>query len=147
MNAPGADILGGLFTSRWHFALNTMRPLLFTLGCLLFCLGFVGAFVPVLPTTPFMLLALWCFSRSSDRFHDWLYNHKVFGPPMQQWHQHRVIPAGAKAVAILFMSLSMVYLFAFSSAPAWVKALMTATVAIGFWFILSRPSTPPDEHE
>lgn len=124
-----------------------MRPLLFILGCLLFCLGFVGAFVPVLPTTPFMLLALWCFSRSSERFHDWLYHHRVFGPPMQQWHQHRVIPTGAKAVAILFMSLSMVYLFTYSSAPAWVKALMTATVAVGFWFILSQPSTPPDEKE
>jgi len=117
------------------------------MGCLLFCLGFIGVFVPVLPTTPFMLLALWCFSRSSDRFHDWLYHHRVFGPPMQQWHQHRVIPVGAKAIAILFMSLSVVYLFTFSSAPTWVKALMTATVAVGFWFILSQRSTPPDEKE
>lgn len=119
-----------------------MRPLYFTFGCLLFCLGFVGAFVPVLPTTPFMLLALWCFSRSSDRFHDWLYHHKVFGPPMQQWHEHRVIPASAKVIALLFMSASMVYLFAFSSAPMWVKLLMTATVAVGAWFILTRPSVP-----
>lgn len=117
-----------------------MRPLFFTLGCLLFCLGFVGVFVPVLPTTPFMLLALWCFSRSSDRFHDWLYHHKVFGPPMQQWHEHRVIPLGAKVIALLFMGASMVYLFAFSSAPLWVKLLMTATVTIGAWFILTRPS-------
>ena len=119
-----------------------MRPLFFTLGCLFFCLGFVGAFVPVLPTTPFMLLALWCFSRSSDRFHDWLYHHRVFGPPMQQWHEHRVIPAGAKIFALVFMSASMVYLFVFSSAPLWVKLLMTATVAIGAWFILTRPSVP-----
>jgi uncharacterized membrane protein YbaN (DUF454 family) len=117
-----------------------MRPLFFTLGCLLFCLGFVGAFVPVLPTTPFMLLALWCFSRSSDRFHDWLYHHRVFGPPMQQWHEHRVIPLGAKVIALLFMGGSMVYLFAFSSAPLWVKLLMTATVTIGAVFILTRPS-------
>ena len=119
-----------------------MRPLFFTLGCLLFCLGFVGAFVPVLPTTPFMLLALWCFSRSSERFHDWLYHHKVFGPPMQQWHEHRVIPMGAKVIALLFMGASMVYLFALSSAPLWVKLVMTVTVAIGALFILTRPSVP-----
>lgn len=143
----GADILSGHFHDRLLFALTTMRPLLFTLGCLLFALGFVGAFVPVLPTTPFMLLALWCFSRSSQRFHDWLYHHRVFGPPMQQWHEHRVIPAPAKAIAIVFMSLSMVYLFAFSAAPTWVKIVMTTTVAIGFWFILSRPSTPPEQNE
>ena len=79
-----------------------MRPLLFILGWLLFGLGFVGAFVPVLPTTPLMLLALWCFARSSNRFHDWLYAHQVFGPPLQQYREHRVIPLVAKCVAVLF---------------------------------------------
>ena len=69
-----------------------MRPLLFVLGCLFFVTGFVGVFVPVLPTTPLMLLALWCFARSSNRFHDWLYTHRVFGPPLQQYRRHRVIP-------------------------------------------------------
>jgi uncharacterized membrane protein YbaN (DUF454 family) len=121
-----------------------MRPLYFTLGWLLFCLGFIGAFVPVLPTTPLMLLALWCFSRSSDRFHDWLYTHKIFGPPLQQWHHHRVIPLGAKIIAVLFMTGSLVYLFLFSTTPAWVKVLMTLTMAIGFWFILTKPSVPPE---
>ena len=91
-----------------------MRPLFFILGWLLFGLGFVGAFVPVLPTTPLMLLALWCFSRSSDRFHDWLYTHKIFGPPLQQWQEHRVIPLAAKLIAVFFMAASLVYLFVFS---------------------------------
>ena len=122
-----------------------MRPFLFILGWLLFGLGFVGAFVPVLPTTPLMLLALWCFSRSSDRFHDWLYNHRVFGPPLQQWNDHRVIPLPAKITSVVFMSASLVYVFGFSDTAAWVKVTMSATMAIGFWFILTKPSVPPEK--
>ena len=122
-----------------------MRPLLFALGWIWFVLGFIGVFVPVLPTTPFMLLALWCFSQSSRRFHDWLYGHRVFGPPLQQWHQHGVIPWPAKAVAAAFMLASLVYLYGYATTPAWAKALMTAVIAVGLWFILTRPSAPPRE--
>lgn len=122
-----------------------VRPMLFVLGCLFFLLGFVGAFVPVLPTTPLMLLALWCFSRSSQRFHDWLYGHRIFGPPLQQWHQHRVIPRPAKVVAAVVMLLSLGYLHGFSTTPVWVRILVTAVIAIGLWFILTRPAAPPRE--
>ena len=122
-----------------------MRPFLFILGWLLFGLGFVGVFVPVLPTTPLMLLALWCFARSSERFHDWLYTHPVFGPPLQQYSKHRVIPVVAKSVALIFMTASLVYLFVFLQIAVWVKVLITASMALGAWFILSKPSVPPEE--
>jgi len=122
-----------------------MRPLLFILGWLFFGLGFIGVFVPVLPTTPFMLLALWCFSRSSNRFHKWLYTHKYFGPPLQLWEEHRVIPLKAKYIAISFMIGSLVYVFVFSSAPVWAQALMLASMAFGAWFILTKPSFPPEK--
>ena len=122
-----------------------MRPFLFILGWLLFALGFVGAFLPVLPTTPFMLLALWCFARSSDRFHDWLYTHRLFGPPLQQWHEYRVIPLAAKLTALFFMSASLVYLFVFLSTEVWVKVLMSSSMALGAWFILTKPSLPPEQ--
>ena len=124
---------------------NTMRPFFFILGWILFAIGFVGAFVPVLPTTPLMLLGLWCCSRSSDRFHDWLFNHRVFGPPLQQWHDHRVIPLSAKIISALFMSGSLVYVFLYSESPVWVKVIMSATMAVGFWFILTKPSVPPEK--
>ena len=121
-----------------------MRPLYFSLGWLFFCVGFVGVFVPVLPTTPLMLVALWCFSRSSIRFHNWLFTHPLFGPPLQQWERHGVIPPVAKVFAVLFMLGSLIYLYGFLATPAWVKVLMSATMAIGFWFILSKPSFPPN---
>lgn len=121
-----------------------MRPLLFVLGCMFFATGFVGVFVPVLPTTPLMLLALWCFARSSDRFHDWLYTHRVFGPPLQQYREHRVIPLVAKSAALFFISASLVYLLVFSNLAVWVKVLITCGMAMGAWFILSKPSLPPE---
>jgi uncharacterized membrane protein YbaN (DUF454 family) len=122
-----------------------MRPLLFVLGWLLFGVGFIGVFVPVLPTTPLMLLALWCFSRSSDRFHDWLYTHKHFGPPLQLWHKHRVIPLAAKLVALVFMGGSLVYVFVFLTIPTWAKILMSVSMAFGLLFILTKPSSPPEK--
>jgi len=122
-----------------------MRLLYFSLGWLLFAVGFVGVFVPVLPTTPLMLLSLWCFSRSSDRFHDWLYNHKIFGPPLQQWHKHRVIPLVAKLVALFFMAGSLVYLFVFLTTPVWAEVLMSGSMIFGCWYILTKPSSAPEK--
>jgi uncharacterized membrane protein YbaN (DUF454 family) len=122
-----------------------MRPLLFTLGWLFFAVGFVGVFVPVLPTTVFMLLALWCFSRSSDRFHNWLYTHRHFGPSLQLWQEHRVIPLKAKYIAILFMAGSLIYVFIFSTTPNWARVLMLSSMAFGAWYILTKPSFPPEK--
>ncbi len=122
-----------------------MRAVFFGLGWLFFSLGFIGAFVPVLPTTPLMLLALWCFARSSQRFHDWLYSHALFGPPLQQWREHRVIPMAAKVVALVFMAGSLVYLFVFLDSPAWARTAMSVGMAAGCLFILTKPSLPPHE--
>lgn len=122
-----------------------MRPLFFILGWFFFVLGVVGAFLPVLPTTPIMLLALWCFARSSDRFHDWLYTHRFFGPPLQQWQEYRVIPLAAKCTALLCMAASLIYLFVFLDAAIWAKVLMCTSMALGAGYILTKPSLPPEE--
>lgn len=117
-----------------------MRPLYFLLGSCCFGLGAVGAVLPGLPTTPFMLLALWAFSKSSQRFHDWLYNNALFGPPLQQWHAHRVIPGRAKLLAVATMAASFIYLVFFTGVSIWLKASVALVMLYGAGFILTRPS-------
>lgn len=120
------------------------RTLYFILGWCFFGIGGIGVFLPVLPTTPFMLLSLWAFSRSSQRFHDWLYHHRFFGPPLQQWKQYRVIPRAAKIMAITMMLLSCGYLLFFSSIHDGIKAAAILPMLYGMYFILSKPSTKRD---
>jgi uncharacterized membrane protein YbaN (DUF454 family) len=121
-----------------------MKAIFFLLGWLFFSLGLIGAFLPVLPTTPFMILALCMFAKSSDRFHHWLYHHRIFGPPLQKWHEHRVIPLKAKIFSVSMMSMSLAYVSIFSPIPVWM-ILVTATLMVyGAWFILTKPSYIPD---
>ncbi len=119
-----------------------MRHAYFLIAWLFFALGAIGMVVPGLPTVPFMLLALWAFSKSSKRFHDWLYAHRIFGPPLQQWHMHRVIPLKAKIVSLLSMALSLTYLILRGNTPGWLLGITAVLMAYGAWFILSHPSRP-----
>lgn len=87
------------------------RVLLILLGFSFVALAAIGAFLPVLPTTPFLLLAAACFAKSSVRCHQWLLSNKLFGPIIANWQSHRCIPAKAKIIAItsivLFGSFSV----------------------------------------
>jgi uncharacterized membrane protein YbaN (DUF454 family) len=121
-----------------------MRPLYFLLGWCFFGLGAVGTVVPGLPTTPFMLLALWAFAKSSQRLHDWLYTHRVFGPPLQQWHRHRVIPGKAKLLSVATMAASLVYLVFFTGIHVWIKVAIGLLMLYGAAFILTKPSRVPE---
>ncbi len=113
------------------------------IGWTAFSMGIVGAFLPVLPTTLFMIVALWAFSKSSVRFQRWLYHHRVFGPPLQRWHEYRVIPLSAKIAALGMMTASMAYLVIFAAA-SWPILLATgALMAAGAGYILSKPSQVP----
>lgn len=116
------------------------RTALLILGWAFVGLGMAGAVLPVLPTTPFMLVALWCFAKSSERFHAWLFHHPVFGPPLRDWEIHRVIPPYAKVIALSSMAASMIYVIGFSGAPWWAAAVMGVVCAAGAVFILTKPS-------
>jgi len=117
-----------------------MKPVYFLLGWCFFGVGAIGAVVPGLPTTPFMLLALWAFAKSSRRFHDWLYHHRLFGPPLQQWQAHRVIPLKAKVLALVTMAASLGYLTLFTEVSPWIKGGTAIVMLYGAAFILSKPS-------
>jgi len=76
------------------------------LGGLCLLLGAIGIFLPLLPTTPFVLLAAACFARSSPRLHHWLLQHRLFGSMLQEWEQKHCIPCRIRNLA-LFMMLGM----------------------------------------
>lgn len=90
---------------------SLMRAVFFVLGCLFFVLGLIGIPLPVLPTTPFMLLAAACWANSSERFHTWLIHHPQFGKFIQNWQKNRAIPRRAKYFAWTMMTISCGMLF------------------------------------
>lgn len=87
------------------------RMVFFVLGFFFVGLGIVGIFTPLLPTTVFILLAGYCWAKSSERFYLWLYHHKVFGKMLQDWEKNQAIPRSAKYLAWAVMTLSCVFLF------------------------------------
>ena len=117
-----------------------MKPVYFATGWLFFFLGLIGVVLPVLPTTPFMLLALWAFSRSSDRFHNWLYHHKFFGPPLQKWNQYHVIPMPAKIMSVSMMTASFVYIVLYRELHVSILIIIALLMLYGMWFVLTKPS-------
>ena len=87
--------------------MNGKRILYLLLGWFSLLTGIIGIFLPLLPTTPLVLLAAWCFSRSSERFHSWLLNHKFFGPIVSDWQSSDGIPKRSRNRAIVFMWAGM----------------------------------------
>lgn len=85
------------------------RIVLLSLGWLAIILGALGIVLPLLPTTPFVLLAAWCFARSSPRFHHWLLWRSPFGRYLRHWQQHQAMPPGAKgrAIALILVSFAV----------------------------------------
>lgn len=97
-------------------------------------LAVLGALLPVLPSTPFVLLAAACFARSSERFYAWVMNHRSFGPLVREWRHHRSIPYRAKLYAIALMSLSLTVSIVFFVEPPWLRvALAVFGVALALW--------------
>lgn len=118
------------------------RPLLAAFGWFNVALGVIGTIVPGMPTTVFLLIALWAFSKSSERFRIWLYEHPRFGRTLRDWHEHRAIPPRAKALAITSMGASLLFL-TFVVAEDWMlPAIVAAIMAPVAFFILTRPSRP-----
>lgn len=117
------------------------RTFFLTSGLLSLLLGIIGIFVPLLPTTPFLLLAAYCFSNSSERLHSWLLNHKTFGPLIRDWEEHGVIRLRIKWIATISMCLLVSYPLIFKIEQMWLKGVVAGTIACVLVFIWTRPST------
>lgn len=104
-------------------------------------LGVAGIFLPLLPTTPFLLLAAACFARSSERFHHWLLHHPVLGSTVREWQQHRSIPRRTKWIAIATMAVALgssIVLFVSHPPLQAALALLGAGLAVYLYRIPSR---------
>ncbi|QCI99035.1 YbaN family protein [Agrobacterium larrymoorei] len=116
-----------------------MRVFYLCLGWLMVATGIVGAFLPVLPTTPFLLIALWCFSKSSPKLEAWLLSHPKFGEPLRNWRENGAIPRRAKIAAVSLMTMSYA-IFWFGTEPPPLRAAIVAAVMIGAaLFVTTRP--------
>jgi uncharacterized membrane protein YbaN (DUF454 family) len=119
---------------------RTARFAWLCLGLVLVAIGFVGVFVPLLPTTDFLILALPCFARSSPRLELWLLRHPRFGPPLIAWRERGTVPRHAKVASCAGMAIGFA-LFCWAVRPQPLVALGVAAVLAGCaaW-ILRRPS-------
>jgi uncharacterized membrane protein YbaN (DUF454 family) len=118
--------------------------LLTAVGMLAMALGIIGIFVPLLPTTPFLLLAASCFVRSSDRSYRWLINHPWFGSYIRNYREHRAIPLRTKvtAVAVLW---SMIGFTALRVVPLWwVSGLLVLVAGAVTIHLLSLRTLTPE---
>ncbi len=108
-------------------------------GLVFFGLGIVGALLPVMPTTVFLILAAFCFGRSSPRLEAWLLDHPRFGAPLRAWREERAIPTRAKVFAVAGMVFGY-GLFLLTAHPGPVAILgVAAFMLAGAAFVLSRP--------
>lgn len=117
------------------------RGLLITAGMLSLGLGTVGIFLPLLPTTPFLLLAAACFIRSSDRLYQWLIHHRWFGAYIRNYREHRAMTLRAKVVALVLLWGVIGSSAAFATRARSVRAILLL-VAVGVTIHLLHLRTP-----
>ncbi len=118
-----------------------MRFVWLTFGWAALALGVLGAFLPLLPTVPFLLLAGVCFSKGSEELHQWLLNHEKFGPPIKEWREHGAIATRVKLMSMAFIlaSIGLSFLYEVPLTGLIVQLVVLSCVS---FFILTRPAPP-----
>ncbi len=119
-----------------HFALW----LYFLAGTLSLVLGIAGIFLPILPTTPFLLLTSYCYIRSSPRLHRWLLHHPWFGPPLRDWERHRGVRRGVKVAAFVMMASVVVVSWLTQRLPPAGLWALTGLFAVGAFVVWRLPT-------
>ena len=122
-------------------ATGALRGVLFVGGCVALAFGIAGVFLPILPATPFLLFAAYCFSKSHDGLHNWVLRNRLFGPLVRDWYEGRVIRIRVKVIALTFIAVGV--------ATVWIKTpelfpgfrLIISAIMGGIaTFIVTRPS-------
>jgi len=119
------------------------RIILISLGWLCVGLGFVGVFVPGIPTTIFLIIALWAFTKSSEKLRHWLLNHKRFGPILNNWQEHKVVPRRAKILMVILMTLAVILFYYSLQSLILTIGLIIILVSVAI-YVISLPSKVPE---
>jgi uncharacterized membrane protein YbaN (DUF454 family) len=122
-------------------------------GALSLVVGIVGIVVPLLPTTPFVLLAAACWSRGSERWESWLLAHPRYGPMVRNWRRDRAIPLRAKQLAAVMMAGGSAWAWTRLPVAPWLPALCCSLVLIWMWRLptaradtsAGTPAVAPDQ--
>ncbi len=115
-----------------------LRVLWVGLGCLFVGLGAIGAVVPGMPTTVFLVLAAACFIRSSQRLYDWLISNKTFGPYLKDYREGKGIPRRAKVLALSMIVIFVSFAVFYAIEATQIKVLVGLIGLIGFLFVFFK---------
>lgn len=113
------------------------RRLYLLAGFFFVALGAAGIVLPILPTTPFLLLAAAMFLRSSGRMYLWLTNHRILGPFIRNYRTYRAVPLRTKLFALVFLYITIGYSVFFVLESWWLRALLVGIAAWATWHITS----------
>ena len=120
---------------------HAKRIALILIGLVSLALGAIGVFLPLLPTTPFVLVSAIAFAKSSDRLHQWLVDHDVFGPLIANWREHGAISRRTKVISVLSM-IAILVISALLAVPSHVIVIQAVVLSCSAVFILTRPLPP-----
>lgn len=121
------------------------RNLLMILGFTALVLALIGVVLPLLPTTPFALLAAFLFSKSSVRMHNWLISLPKIGPSISNWNEYGVVDPKSKIIALALIFTSAAYIYLISGMAFPVRIIAVCILAGISVFLLTRPGAPQKE--
>ena len=122
------------------------KIILLSIGWICVGLGFIGIFVPGLPTTIFLIIALWAFTKSSKKLRIWLLNHKKFGPFLRDWQEHRVVPLRAKILMVILQTCVVIMVhYTFNNLFITIGLIVILVLVASY--VLSLPSKVSVTHK
>ena len=125
---------------------DKVRPGFLVLAYVATAFGIAGVFLPLLPATPFLLVAVWSASRGSPRVHDWIYRQPQFARILKDWHEQGAVPLSAKCVASAMMAFS--WLFLLLTGHGWAALLGLGVFLVGVGtFLWTRPNPASKNRE
>ena len=119
------------------------KIILISLGWFCVSLGFIGIFIPGIPTTIFLIIALWAFTKSSKKLRYWLLHHKKFGPILKNWQEHKVVPRRAKILMVVLMIFASI-LFYYSLQNLFLTIGLIIILVLVAIYVISLPSKIPE---